>query len=255
MPVTSPLRVVITGTDTGVGKTFVGCALARALVARGIQTLAVKPVESGCAELASTEENGCLLAAATGQPQPLAALVRLAQPLAPPVAAALEGLELSLEDWVGRITALERATFEDAAAAFEDVAPESPAPRVPGITLVEGAGGLLSPLTATADTRDLIRALGAEVLLVTANRLGTLNHTRLTFEALESHGIAVHTVVLSACGDPDTSAASNGAELGRWLPVPIIELPRDDEEAASGQLDGIAEALSTAVMSRPSGVV
>ena len=248
MPVTSPLRVVITGTDTGVGKTFVGCALARALVARGIQTLAVKPVESGCAELASTEEDGSLLAAATGQRQPLAALVRLEQPLAPPVAAALEGLELSLQDWVARIRALESAALEDAAAA-------SPAPGLPRITLVEGAGGLLSPLTATADTRDLIRALGAEALLVTANRLGTLNHTRLTFEALESEGMAVRAVVLSACEDPDASAASNGAELGRWLPVPVIELPRGDEEAATGRLDGIAEAISAAVMSRPSEVV
>ncbi len=248
MPVTSPVRVVITGTDTGIGKTFVGCALARALVARGTKTLAVKPVESGCAELASTEEDGFLLAAATGQRQPLAALVRLALSLAPPVAAALEGLELSLEDWVGRITALE-------SAAFEDAAPESPAPGLLRITLVEGAGGLLSPLTATADTRDLIRALGAEALLVTANRLGTLNHTRLTFEALESHGVAVRAVVLSACADPDASAASNGAELSRWLPVPIIELPRGDEEAATERLDGIAEAISAAVMPGPSEVV
>ena len=243
MPVASPLRVVITGTDTSVGKTFVGCALARALVARGIPTLAVKPVESGCAKLASTEEDGFLLAAATGQTQPLAALVRLAQPVAPPVAAALENLELSLEDWVGRIAALESAAFEDAA------------PGLPRITLVEGAGGLMSPLTATADTRDLILALGAEVLLVTANRLGTLNHTRLTFEALESHGVAVRAVVLSACHDPDASAASNGTELRRWSPVPIIELPRGDEEAAIGRLDGIAEAISAAVMSGPSEVV
>ena len=113
----------------------------------------------------------------------------------------------------------------------------------------------MSPLTASADTRDLIRALDAEALLVTANRLGTLNHTRLTFEALESHGVGVRAVVLSACADPDASAASNGAELSRWLPVPVIELPRGDEEAATERLDGIAEAISAPLMPGPSEVV
>ncbi len=93
------------------------------------------------------------------------------------------------------------------------------------------------------------------MLLVTANRLGTLNHTRLTFEALESHGVAVRAVVLSACEEPDASAASNGPELGRRLPLPIIELPRGDELAATGRLDVIAEAISAAVMSRLSEVV
>ena len=159
------------------------------------------------------------------------------------MAAALEGVELSLEDWVERIASLENASADDGA--------QLPTRDRRRITLVEGAGGLLSPLTATSDTRDLIRVLGADVLLVTANRLGTLNHTRLTFDALESHSGTVRAVVLSACDVPDASAASNAAELRRWLSVPIIELPWGDEAEASKRLGGFAEAISAAVMSGP----
>src|SRR5688572_7236834 len=83
-----PPFVVITGTDTGVGKTVVAVGLARALAAAGRAVLAVKPVESGCGEpFAREDEDGVVLALATGQAKPKAALVRLRAPVTPALAA------------------------------------------------------------------------------------------------------------------------------------------------------------------------
>ena len=69
--------LLITGTDTGVGKTWVGRALGHALVAAGRRVVAIKPVETGCSDATALLEDGALLAAATGQAEPRAALYRL----------------------------------------------------------------------------------------------------------------------------------------------------------------------------------
>src|SRR6185436_1437495 len=97
------LYLVVAGTDTGVGKTWVCAALARALVERGLRVTAVKPVESGCGETVGPEEDGVVLAEATGQERPREALLRLRAPVAPPVAADLEGVEVRLHPLVERI--------------------------------------------------------------------------------------------------------------------------------------------------------
>jgi len=81
------ISLVITGTDTGVGKTWVGRVLSHALVAAGRRVVAVKPVETGCGNPGSHLEDGALLAAATGQAEPRAALHRFAAPVAPALAA------------------------------------------------------------------------------------------------------------------------------------------------------------------------
>jgi dethiobiotin synthetase len=209
-----PRHVLITGTDTGVGKTFVACRLAEALRGAGRRVIAIKPVESGCGAEIGDVEDGVLLARATGQSEPLTALVRLARPVAPPVAADAEGVALDHEEWCREIRS--RAHGAD-------------------VVLVEGAGGLLSPLTWSATGIDLARDLRAEALVVAPDRLGTINHTRLTLMALRSAGIPVLGVVFSAPGPADASTGTNAAALARAEPgTAISKRVRDVAEWLEG---------------------
>ena len=202
----APDFLVVTGTDTGVGKTVVACGLAKRLADSGRRVLAVKPVESGCGAEVGPEEDGALLARATGQERPRSALVRLRAPLAPPVAADREGVALGPKAWVREILEFSRGVE---------------------FVLVEAAGGLLSPLAWGFDARDLAARLGAPALVVSADRLGTLNHTLLTLEALAARSVPVLGVVFSAPATPDDSTGTNAIVLRRVVPrVRVEEVPR-----------------------------
>ena len=156
--------------------------------------------------LTSDEEDGVLLAAASGQSRPRRALIRLGKPLAPPLAAEADGVDLDFESVLGRLRAL---------AGRADVA------------LVEGAGGLLAPLTWRHTALDLARLLPAPLLLVAADRLGTINHVRLTLAAARAAAIRTLAVVLSAPGVPDSSSGGNAASLERLPGVPpVVTVPR-----------------------------
>ncbi len=214
---------VIAGTDTGVGKTIVAAGLARALSMSGRYVVAVKLVESGCDGSNLGGEDGRILAAATGQSEPLEALVRLAGAVTPALAADLEGVALDFEGLIEQ-------THEVAAGA--------------DVTIVEGAGGLFAPLTWKRNTRDIARELGARVILVAADRLGTINHTLLALAALERDRVAA--IVLSAPEVSDASTGLNaeairlhGTALGMTVP-PIVVLDRiesvDDAAAELGDL-------------------
>ena len=208
---TSPNIVVVTGTDTEIGKTMVAAGFARALADRGLDVAAIKPVESGTQPAPQPVEDGAILARAARQEEPGQALVRLREPLAPPVAADIDGVELDMDHWCDAIRAhAERAD----------------------IVLVEGAGGLLSPLTWAETAREMAQKLEARALVVAPDQLGCLNHTLLVLEALEHAGVPLAGVVFSAPEQPDTSSGRNAqalrdfagldciAELGRvvdWL--------------------------------------
>jgi dethiobiotin synthetase len=201
-----PQIIFVTGTDSGVGKTFVGCALARGLVARGLKVRATKVVETGTSALAQAGEDGVRLARATGQDHPLQALHRFRTPVAPAVAADLEGGRLDFDTTVLEV--------ERVAAGTE-------------VTLVETAGGLLAPLAWDWTMVDLAEALGAMVLVVGANRLGTINHTLLTLGALELGGVRPAGVVLSAAETADESTPTNRDAIARLSGLDrVIELPR-----------------------------
>jgi dethiobiotin synthetase len=196
--------VLVTGTDTGCGKTAVGCALARGLRARGLRVRALKPVETGCEEQGGVRvpADALALAEAAGDASELDALCpyRLRMPAAPSVAAAAEGITLE----VSRI-----------AAALSE------ARRACDLVLVEGAGGLLVPLGDDLDIAGLAGLLGLPVLIVARARLGTLNHTRLTLEAATARGLAVLGVAVS-----HTCASLADAEL-RNLDALRARLARD----------------------------
>jgi dethiobiotin synthetase len=205
--------LLITGTDTGVGKTWVGRALSHALVSAGRRVVAVKPVETGCAGDHSHLEDGALLAAATGQAEPRAALFRFAAPLAPALAAEREGETVDLDALVLRI---------------EELSTEAE------VLLVEGAGGLLAPITWEWTVVDLARALGASALVVAMDRLGTINHTQLTLSALELAGLEVAGVVLTAPEKPDDSTGTNAGAIARLSGLErVLALPRANDPSAA----------------------
>ncbi len=214
--------VFVTGTDSGVGKTWVGCALARALVQRGTSVVAVKVVETGTDVQPSPREDGAQLAAATGQRTPLHALHRFRTPVAPAVAVELEGGD--------------KLDFDAVVADVEETA------RGVEVALVEMAGGLLAPLAWDWTAVDLAEALGASVLVVACNRLGTINHTLLTLGALELGGILAAGVVLSPPDVPDVSMATNRDAIVRLSGLDrVLEVPRTSDPQAA------AAALSPAV--------
>lgn len=208
--------LVVAGTDTEIGKTTATCALLRALRQAGLTVRGIKPVESGTADQPSPEaEDGRRLARAADQPAPTEAFQRLQAPLAPPVAADDEGIRLLPDKWLKTI----RVYADDA-----------------DLTFVEGAGGLLSPLAPDLDTRQLAKRLDAPVLLVAADRLGTLNHTLLTLESLAQADIPVAGVVFSAPEIADDSTGRNAAVIADRFPaLPVATLPRlaDGDDGAA----------------------
>jgi dethiobiotin synthetase len=205
--------IVVTGTDTEVGKTLVTCGLMRRFADRGTDVRGVKPVESGIDELEVEERDGVKLAEAARQDRPTRALTELTRPLAPPEAADIDGVELSFEDWCRQ------------AERISDQAE---------LTFVEGAGGVLSPLTREHSARELADALEAPVLLVAPNELGVLNHTQMAVEVLEQAGIPFVGVVFSRAREGDESTEKN--------PRTFREFSGRECVAALDRVDGWREA-------------
>lgn len=181
--------IVVAGTDTGIGKTWVGCRLASHLTRAGVDLRAVKLAESGTPVEVSDGEDGVLLARAAGQSAPKAALRRYRTPVAVAAAADLEGVPFDLDAVISEV--------RDLADGAE-------------LTLLEGAGGLLAPLTWKRSLLDVVRLLGADVIVVGADRLGTINHTLLTVMALSLTSAPPLGVVLNALPDADRDDASFG---------------------------------------------
>ncbi len=192
----------ITGTDTGVGKTFLTALLARRLRATGGRFRAVKPFCSG------GREDAEVLFAAQGGMVPMDEINpwHFRAPLAPLVAARRQGVRVTLE---------EATAFLRRSAHGHD--------RL----LVEGAGGLLSPLGEGFSAWDLIRAIRARVLVVCPDRLGAINQSLLVFAALPKSVAARAKLVLSATAVPDGSCRTNRAVLAELLGAERVHvLPR-----------------------------
>jgi dethiobiotin synthetase len=206
---THPPGLFIIGTDTGVGKTFVTAALARALNARGMDVGVMKPIETGCRLRQGKlyPADGAFLRQAAGVRDSLDLVtpVRFRLPLAPYAAAIREGrkVDLRLIDQAYR-TLRKRHSF----------------------LLVEGIGGLLVPIRRDYTVLDLIRRFGLPVLVVARPGLGTINHTLLTVQRLQEAKVAVAGVLLNpapsgAAGGETLAERTNPAVLQCLLPVPI----------------------------------
>ncbi len=202
----------ITGTDTAVGKTFVTTRIARELQAAGVRVGIYKPACSG----AETDESGrpmwedvdAHFHALNGEfPRERICPQCFHAPLAPPVAAAAEGrivdadrLQAGVDWWRGRVDVL----------------------------LVEGAGGLLCPLTESTSIADLAVELGFPLLIVARLGLGTINHTLLTVEVARSRGLSMTGIVLNdyppQANDPATQ--TNPEEIAKRSGVPFLGVIR-----------------------------
>ena len=216
--------LIVTGTDTSVGKTWAACALARALRADGRNVAAMKLVETGCTAEGHDAEDGVMLARAAGQTEPAEALVRLSQPLTPAQAAERDGVSIDFDDMLLRVERF---------AGRADIA------------LVEGSGGLLAPMSWEWNLVDLAQALDARALVVGSDRLGTVSHALLTLSALELGGIPIAGVILTPPERPDGSTGTNAATIARLSGQSgIIEAPRvSDPGQAAAALAPLAQRL------------
>jgi len=196
----------ITGTDTGVGKTYLGALLIRELCARGIRVSPRKPVESGCAlrDGQPWPADAAALRAAGRDETPLTQVCpwRLRAPISPERAAAREGVLLD-----------RRMLVEACSMPAEDFG------------VIEGAGGLYSPLARDALNVDLCTAVGLPLVIVAADRLGCLNHTLLSCAAARAHGLAVAAVVVNRLSPGADRDMGNREELAARLDLTVLELP------------------------------
>ena len=209
----------VTGTDTGVGKTFVGAALVRRARSLGRRVFAFKPIETGVPERREGEDQVVLCDAAGGwQTGALRGVYRFRQPAAPRVAAEAEKTAIDLD----RITSVYR---EGLAAVHNGGTPD--------LVLVEGAGGWRVPITDSADTSTLAKRIGLPVLVVARAGLGTINHSLLSVEAIERDGCEVAALVLNVRHDDDRIfARSNEQEIqARWRGRIVYFLEPSDLDA------------------------
>lgn len=203
----------ITGTDTGVGKTVVTAGIAQVLRSAGVDVGVMKPVATGCGRRREglVSEDAEFLAKAADAPEPLEALspIRLADPLAPTVAAARAGRNLDL----GAVwTAWERLR------------------RAHAFMLVEGIGGALCPVTARQSVADLARRFNLPVLVVARPGLGTINHTAMTVEVLRARRLAIEGIIVNRYNrdTEDVAELTNPDEIQRATGCPVLGLVPDD---------------------------
>lgn len=193
-----PRALFVTGTDTGVGKTWITCALARAAVRRGLRVAALKPCETG-----DGDDGERLLLACDRPLDPRHVRpYRFHLPASPEVAARAEGATVDVD----RI-----------AAAFQTLAADA------DLVLVEGAGGLLVPLAPGFLMADLATRLQLPLLIVARASLGTVNHTLLTVEAARHRRLSVAGVILSrAIETHGPEESTNPEAIASYGAVPIL---------------------------------
>lgn len=215
--------LLVTGTDTGVGKTIIAAALVTALRARGGRAIGFKPAETGIDEDETSDSE--LLARASGGRVALASpLLQLREPLAPAVAADRAGVVLNPDDIESRVEELRKA----------------------GYTLViEGAGGVMVPMTWDYTALDLAERCDLDAVVVGRAGLGTLNHIMMTVLMLQSRHIQVRGLVLNGRGaSPDLAESTNPAAVARMLPgLRIVEVPHLGSGDVIGGAATIVERL------------
>ena len=220
--------LLVTGTDTGVGKTLVASAIARALVARGLRVAPFKPVETGCKEVdgALVAEDAERLRHASGSEIALDLVCpyRLRDPLAPMVAGEREGVAIDVE----RLA----AAYRDLASAHD-------------VVLVESAGGVLVPLTEACTFADLASSLALPVLVVASTRLGAINQTLLTLEVLRARGLETVGYVLNRLTpESDLAQETNAHAIARLAGAPALaEIPYVSAAAGGERLLALGRAL------------
>jgi dethiobiotin synthetase len=220
-PVGTSEDFFVVGTDTGVGKTFVACALLHVLAQKHARVCGMKPVASGAVRTADgwVSDDALLLRAAStvSVPTALDNPVLLPDPLAPFLAAERAHVEIDV--------AFLAQTYRRLRSRADAV-------------VVEGAGGFLVPLSDTHTGADLAVALDLPLVLVVGMRLGCLNHALLTAEAIRARGlrlagwVANHVDAAFECADENVAYLARHLGAPCWAVLPHAAAP-DPRAAAS----------------------
>ena len=213
------MNLFLTGTDTGVGKTFVTALLTRALRQTGLGIIALKPFCSG--ERSDVE----MLRAASGNTLSLDETnpICLQAPAAPLVAAELENRTLSLDpliDW-----------FRKLSSQYSSL-------------LVEGAGGWLVPITETQTLADFAVRLGLPVIPIVANRLGCINHALLTIESIRARSLPCPGIILNHLTPAaDIAQRTNAQMLARHTQI-LLEIHPGQTQIPAEEVTRFLEAVA-----------
>jgi dethiobiotin synthetase len=202
--------IFITGTDTGVGKTFFACGLAALLKKSGYKVGVMKPVETGCDQANGklVPQDAAALKEASGCELPLEQICpyRFREPLAPSVAAERDGARIDIDYLM---------------SGYGEIS------ETHDITIVEGAGGLLVPLLPSYTYADFAKVLKLPIIVVAENKLGMVNHLLLTLEHASCKGLSVLGYVLNQIeSHPSLAAETNREALVSLTGVPCMgEVP------------------------------
>lgn len=209
----------ITAIGTGVGKTFTTCALLEAARTQVVPARGYKPVISGWDDTYATDTAQIIAASGTKQSVEEVSPWRFAAPLSPHRAAALEGKSIdvkALADWLHACT------------------------KQPGLTLIEGVGGVMVPLTNSYTTLDWMQALALPVILVTGSYLGSISHTLTAMEVLRYAGLSIAALVMNESTDASLPLAEAQAGIAPFItniPLrifqPRVSSPQEATEIAS----------------------
>jgi len=226
--------VFVAGAHTDVGKTHIACALLRAALAAGLSVDALKPVVSGYDADTQQGSDPWRLIEAMGRAPDAASLERMSPwryraPLAPPMAARLEGQRLELEP----MAALCRARLAETTA---------------DLFVIEGVGGLMSPIAEAATGLDLMIALDLPALLIGGAYLGGISHTLTALEVLRSRGLAVAAVVVSQSADPEAPDFAASVEMIAQFTgaAPVLAAPRTGPTPDAAMLGALGLAKKPA---------
>ncbi|WP_457621558.1 dethiobiotin synthase [Persephonella sp.] len=195
--------VLITATDTGVGKTIVSASLASILRSQGKSVGYFKPIETGCDPLCP---DALLLSKITGQHYDEVVLYRFKEAVAPYVAEREEGKHIKLDLIFDRIKHLQEM--------YEYL-------------IIEGAGGVAVPITYHNDKiytyLDLISDLNVNAVVVSRASLGTINHTYLTVESMKSRNIKIKGIILNGRSEsPSLAEQTNPKIIEKMTGIPVI---------------------------------
>jgi dethiobiotin synthetase len=224
----------ITATGTDIGKTFVTCALIRALRRRGQAVAALKPVVSGFDDTTTANSDPARLLEALGEAENDASIARIAPwrfraPLSPDMAAAREGRSIDF----AALLAFCRAA----------VAPER-------VTLVEGVGGLMVPLDGSHTVLDWIVELRWPTILVAGSYLGTISHSLTALDVLARRKVPVAALVVSETPGSTVPLDETVATIAHFAAgIPMLALPRLAHAAAPHPaIDRLAESMLAALV-------
>jgi len=216
------MNYFVTGTDTNVGKTLISCALLHGFAAQRKRVIGMKPVAAGCNADGQNDDVLYLRAAGNvavdyGQINPYSFLPAIA----PHIAAQQAGVIID---------------FSVIAKSYQELAAQA------DVVVVEGAGGLLVPLSMQQDSADMVKELGLPVILVVGMRLGCLNHALLTVEAITARGLTLAGWVANVVVAADmTSVEENISSLQHRIAAPLLGvvpyMTQPDARIAARQLD------------------